>query len=290
MLIESYREKLPVNRMCELMKVGRTAYYHGRRKDGANSINTLNSNPKQETEDIASQHEAYGYRRITAELKKRGWTINHKKVLRIMRELNLIRKKRPRRPDNKKAHSLPVYPNLIRDFRPSDINQLWVADITYVRLRYEFCYLAAILDAFSRKVVGWALRDNLAAELALSALRMALVRRSIGPGLIHHSDQGVQYASSDYVNLLRNHDILISMSAKGNPGENAMAESFIATLKKEEVNLSEYDDITEALGRIGHFIEEVYNRKRLHSSIGYLSPVEFESSLENNLTKESVLI
>lgn len=287
MLIDERRGELPLHRMCELMKVGKTSYYYWRSK-GLKNKDLKDENLNEEIKKIAFENIAYGYRRITHELRKRGQIVNSKKVLRLMRVKNLTRKKREKRPKSSLSHSLQVYPNLIKDFLPSDINQLWVADITYIRLKYGFCYLAAIIDSFSRKVVGFTLKDNLSTQLTLSALRMALSRRSICPGLIHHSDQGVQYASKEYLNLLMSHGILISMSKKGNPGENAMAESFIATLKKEEVYLSEYDDITEALICIGRFIEDVYNRKRLHSSIGYLSPVEFETMLENNLVIENV--
>ncbi|MEW6457233.1 MAG: IS3 family transposase [Acidobacteriota bacterium] len=287
MLIEEYRGHLPVRRMCELMNVSRSAYYNFKNKDWPNK-DLKDLALKEEIEKVALFHSGYGSRRITYELRKRGKLINHKKVLRLMRELRLTKKKKHRKPNENLTHNLPVYPNLIKDFLPSDINQLWVADITYIRLRYGFCFLSAILDAFSRRVVGWALRDNLSAELALSALRMALIRRVIGPRLIHHSDQGVQYASKEYVNLLKSHGILISMSTKGCPQENAMAESFISTIKKEEVYLSEYDNITEALNCMGHFIEDLYNRKRLHSSIGYLSPVEFEDRLGNELYIENV--
>jgi len=173
-------------------------------------------------------------------------------------------------------HELRIYPNLARELKPSGLNQLWVADITYIRLLLEFVYLAVILDAFSRRVIGWALGRTLEAELAVAALRMAIGRGRVTPGLVHHSDRGVQYASKDYVELLTEHDILISMSRRGNPYDNAQAESFIKTLKYEEVYRNEYLNFADAGRRIGKFIESVYNQKRLHSALGYLPPAEFE--------------
>lgn len=282
MLIDEYKERLPVERMCELTQVARSAYYNWFFKMPREDESQLESRLCQEIESIVLEFSGYGYRRVTAELRRRGQAVNHKKVLRVMRE-NSLTKKRKRHgvATTDSCHGLPIYPNLAKEFIPSAIDKLWVADITYIRLKYEFVYLAALLDAFSRRVVGWALRDTLSRDLSLSALRMALVRRDFDPGLIHHSDRGVQYACKEYVDLLESHSILISMSARGNPYENAQAESFIATLKKEEVYLFEYENIKEAQSRIGYFIEDVYNRKRLHSSLGYLPPAEFESKLQS---------
>ena len=175
-------------------------------------------------------------------------------------------------------HHLPVYPNLAREMNPLAINQLWVADITYIRLRTEFVYLAVVLDAFSRRVIGWALGRRLEAELAVTALRMALIARQPGLGLVHHSDRGVQYASQDYTDLLKQHKVAISMSRKSNPYDNAACESFMKTLKYEEVYRNEYRDFAEAHASIGEFLERVYNRQRLHSALGYLPPAEFENS------------
>lgn len=278
MLIDEYGGRLPVARMCKLVRVSRSAYHNWKGNKSKSRSYPKETDLRREIEKIVLELPGYGYRRVTAELKRRGHSINRKKVLRIMRENNLIKKKKRRYVSTTdSAHGLPIHPNLAKEFVPTGINQLWVADITYIHLRFEFVYLAAILDAFSRKVVGWALRNTLSQELSLSALRMALARRSFDPGLIHHSDQGVQYASKEYVNLLRDYGIIISMSAKGNPYENAQAESFIATLKREEVYLFDYENIAEALRRIGCFIEDIYNTKRLHSSLGYLPPAEFES-------------
>ena len=226
---------------------------------------------------LALEMPAYGYRRITAALRRAGWVVNHKRVLRLMRADNLLclrRRAFVRTTDS--DHELRVYPNLARAMKLSGLNQLWVADLTYIRLQLEFVYLAVILDAFSRRVIGWALGRTLEAKLALEALRMALSRGRVAPGLVHHSDRGVQYASKDYIELLAEQGILISMSRRGNPYDNAQAESFIKTLKYEEVYRTEYLDFADAWRRIGHFLESVYNQKRLHSALGYLPPAEFE--------------
>jgi putative transposase len=229
---------------------------------------------------IAVEMPAYGYRRLTAALQRAGWEVNHKRVLRLMRADNLLcLRKRAFVRTTDSDHDLQVYPNLARELQVTGLNQLWVADITYIRLLLEFVYLAVILDAFSRRVIGWALGRTLEAELALAALRMALARGRVAPGLVHHSDRGVQYASQDYVALLTEHDILISMSRRGNPYDNAQAESFMKTLKYEEVYRTEYLDFRDARRRIGRFIESVYNQKRLHSALGYLPPAEFEQQL-----------
>ena len=185
------------------------------------------------------------------------------------------------------GHGLPVYPNLARTLMLTGLDQLWVADITYVRLELEFVYLAVILDAFSRRVIGWALRRTLEAALTLEALRKALARRRPAPGLVHHSDRGVQYASADYTQLLKDHGIRISMSRKANPWDNAACESFMKTLKYEEVYRTEYRDLAEAQGGVGVFLEKVYNQKRLHSALGYLPPAEFERGLRTQNTKEA---
>ena len=231
-------------------------------------------------QNIALEMRSYGYRPITKELHRRGVIANHKRVLRLMRADNLLCLRRHafvRTTDSN--HSLTVYPNLARGLALSNINQLWVADITYIRLRREFVYLAVILDAYSRRCIGWALSRHIDTELALAALRMALQTRNIQPGLMHHSDRGVQYASKDYVALLQEHKIRISMSRTGNPYDNAKAERFMRTLKYEEVHMNDYETLAEVLASVRHFIEAVYNLKRLHSAIGYLPPVEFEASL-----------
>jgi len=231
---------------------------------------------------IALEMPAYGYRPITRELRRRGLSINAKVVLRLLREDNLLcRRPRGFVAPTASKHRFTVYPNLASDLVLSDINQLWVADITYIRLKRDFIYLAAVLDAYSRRCIGWALARYIDARLSLAALKMALQNRSFRPGqLMHHSDQGVQYACYDYVQVLQQHQIIISMSRPGTPYDNARIERFIRTLKYEEVYLNDYDTFAEVLISLEHFIEAVYNHKRLHSAIGYLPPAEFEASLQ----------
>jgi transposase InsO family protein len=227
---------------------------------------------------VALESPAYGYRRITAELQQRGFVVNHKRVLQMMREDNLLCvRSRSFVITTDSRHGLPVYPNLAREIQPTAINQLWVADITYIRLRAEFVYLAVVLDAYSRRVIGWALGRTLEAHLAKEALRMALTERNPPPGLVHHSDRGVQYASLDYIEMLKQHQAIIRMSRKANPYDNAACESFMKTLKYEEVYRNEYRDFQEAQARLAEFLDRVYNQKRLHSALGYLPPAEFEN-------------
>ena len=235
---------------------------------------------RSQIQTIALEMRAYGYRPITAELHRRGVKVNHKCVLRLLREDNLLclrQRAFVRTTDSR--HNLMVYANLTRDLVLSNINQLWVADITYIRLLREFIYLAVLLDAFSRRCIGWAISRHIDTQLTLLALQMALNTRTIHPGLIHHSDQGVQYAATDYVAMLHEHKIEISMSRTGNPYDNAKAERFMRTLKYEEIYMNDYETLAEVRASIEHFIEAVYNRKRLHSAIGYRPPVEFEASL-----------
>jgi len=263
--------------MCLLAGVSRAGYYR----------HWQLSRPRQEetalrdrVQRLALANRHYGYRRLTAELKREGWTVNHKRVLRIAREDNLLcLRRRTFVPQTTQSdHRYKIYPNLARRLEPMAPNQLWVADITYIRLDEAFVYLAVILDAFSRKVIGWALNDHLKASLALSALRMALASRTIIAGsLIHHSDRGIQYACSDYVAELSQHGILPSMSRPGCPYDNAMAESFMKTLKQEEVDGTNYRDLDHVRVAMSEFLEDVYNRKRLHSALGYRPPAEFEA-------------
>jgi transposase InsO family protein len=235
---------------------------------------------RSEMQKIALQWPAYGYRRIHRELLRRGWKVNHKRVLRLMRVDNLLcLRKRKFILTTDSKHKLPIYPNLAQDMVLTGINQLWVADITYVRLQVEFVFLAVLLDAFSRSCVGWALQRSLETTLVLEALRMALKQRRPRPGLVHHSDRGVQYAANDYTDQLEAHGIRISMSRRGNVYDNALAESFIKTLKYEEVYRTEYHNLEEAKASMQQFLEKVYNQKRLHSALGYRSPREFEKSL-----------
>lgn len=263
--------------MCELAQVSRAGWYrYGKPEPPAHRDVEL----RDAIQKIALEWPAYGSRRITAELKRRGWVANRKRVQRVMREDNLLcLRKRKFVVTTDAAHPWPVYRNLAQSMVLTGVDQLWLADITYIRLLEEFIYLAVILDAYSRRAIGWALDRTLEAELTLQALRMALARRTVSPGLVHHSDRGVQYASGDYTGLLRGHGIQISMSRKANPWDNAACESFLKTLKCEEVYRIEYRDLAHARSRIREFLETIYNRKRLHSSLGYLSPAEFERGL-----------
>jgi len=269
---------LSVERMCRLADVSRAGYYrHWRASAPAREETAL----RDRIQHLTLGHRHYGYRRIGALLRREGWSANHKRVLRLMRADNLLclRRRRafvPATTDSR--HRWRIWPNLARRLEPTAPNQLWVADITYVRLAEEFAYLAVVLDAYSRRAVGWALADHLRASLTLRALEMALASRSVeGGGLIHHSDRGVQYACDAYVKQLGAHGIQPSMSRVAYPYDNAMAESFMKTLKHEEVDGRAYRDIGTARQALGRFIDEVYNRQRLHSALGYLSPDEFEA-------------
>ena len=262
--------------MCELADVSRAGFYRFSPKEKGKADMEL----REAMQRIALEFPSYGWRRMTAELKRRGWAVNHKRVYRIMCEDNLLcLRKRKFIVTSDSNHPFPVYPNLAASLKPTGLNQLWVADITYIRLQVEFVFLAVILDAFSRRAVGWALGRTLQTELTLAALQMALKQRQPAPGLVHHSDRGVQYAAKDYVALLRNHGFQISMSRRGNPFDNAMCESFLKTLKYEQVYREDYRVFEEAESGIEHFIDDIYNEKRLHSALGYQPPAEFERSL-----------
>lgn len=266
--------EISIEKLCELMGVSRSWYYERpSAKEKANKKVKL----RDAMERIVLEFPGYGYRRVTAALRREGWTVNHKRVLRVMRQESLLcQLKRRFKVTTDSAHSFRRYPNLIKGVEVDGLDQVWISDITYVRLPATFCYLATILDAHSRKCVGWYLSHSIDTRLTLWALEMALSSRRHDSGLIHHSDQGVQYASSEYALRLEEAGIRISMAAVGNPYENAKAESFFKTLKTEEVYLKDYENFEEAEQNIGQFIEKVYNQKRLHSSLGYLPPVEFE--------------
>jgi len=269
-------QRLSIERMVELGRISRSGFY--RFDEGAKPDRDMDL--RDAIQRIALEWPSYGRPRITAELRRRGWTVNAKRVHRLLREDNLLCvRKRKFMVTTDSNHGRKVYPNLARDMVLTGMDQLWRADITYIRLREEFVFLAVILDAFSRRVIGWALDRNMEDGLTLTALRMALSQRSIQPGLVHHSDRGSQYASNDYTDLLKANQIDISMSRKGNPWDNAACESFMKTLKYEEVLRNEYRDLAEARASIREFLEKVYNQKRLHSALGYLPPVEFEAQL-----------
>ncbi len=291
MLIEKHNNPPSINHACSCLGVSRSGYSGWMRRQQSCAKDPSEMKLKDEMQKIAVEFSRYGYRRMAKELQRRGFQVNHKRILRLMREDNLLCAKRLFRPQTTDSnHSLRVYPNLAKDLNVTGLNQLWVADITYIRLIGEFVYLAVIIDVSSRRCVGWELDRNIDTQLTLNALDMALENRKDMDlsGLIHHSDQGVQYAANDYVDRLKEYRIRISMSRKGNPYDNAFAESFIKTLKYEEVYLREYESYAEAKRNIREFIEEVYNEKRLHSSIGYLPPNEFE--MEVNLKRTTTKV
>lgn len=280
-VIKHESPQLPAQRKCEIVGITRSSYYRSLKSSLVNNQDEIKL--RAQIQEICLTMPRYGYRRVTAELRRRSHFVNHKCVLRLMREDNLLCLKKKhwiRTTDS--THGYRIYPNLAQEINLTHPNQLWVADITYVRLVREFIYVAIILDAFSRRVIGWALSRHLDAQLSISALNMALATRTVMPGLIHHSDQGVQYAATAYINLLKAYSVSVSMSRRGNPYDNAIAESFMKTLKYEEVHLNEYETFNDAYENIGRFIEELYNLKRLHSALKYKPPIEFENDFLNS--------
>jgi len=271
----SRQGSLSIERMCKLAGVSRATFYRSLREQ----------QPVEEEMEVRSaiqqmvleHRRRYGYRRITVELRRRGMAVNHKRVLRMMREDNLLAVQ-PRAfvVTTDSDHGLEVYLNLAGRMQLTGIDQLWVADITYIRLKAEFVYLAVILDGFSRRVVGWSLDRTLTARLAIATLDQAIAERHPFPGLVHHSDRGVQYACAEYVGVLKKHGMIPSMSRPANPYDNASCESFIKTLKREEIYARRYDNLEHLRANIAEFIAEYYNRQRLHSALGYQSPEEFE--------------
>jgi putative transposase len=277
--------QVSIEEACGAAQVSRAGYY---RFFDEHAPQQAETELRDRIQRVALKNRCYGYRRVVAELRLQGIFVNHKRVLRVMREDNLLSlRKRKFVVTTDSRHGRPAYPNLIAGLELTAPNQVWVADITYIRLREEFIFLAVVLDAFSRRVVGWELGESLQVALAIRALNRALADRAVPVGIIHHSDQGVQYASADLVDRLLDLGFQISMSRKGAPWENGRAESFIKTLKAEEVSLKQYRDIEQARRSIGHFLEEVYNQRRLHSALGYLPPVAFEIRFATERAEEA---
>lgn len=262
------REDYPTNRVCDVLELPRSSFYYQPRSGSDEALRAAIT-------QVAGDWPTYGYRRVTAMLRRAGWTVNHKRVQRLLRELGLqmSRQAQKRRTTNSN-HAFPRYPNLVQDLSIVQPDQVWVADITYIRLRREWVYLAVLMDVFTRAIRGWHLARSLEGDLTLLALRRALTDHLPE---IHHSDQGVQYAATNYVALLTQHGVRLSMAAVGKPEDNGFAERLMRTIKEEEVDLSDYHDYADAYRHIGRFLDEVYMHKRIHSALGYLTPVEFES-------------
>jgi len=275
-MVQQASPQVSIGQLCAWLGVSRSWYYaHPPADKYAEPDVAL----REAIEQIVLEFPGYGYRRVTHALRRAGWQVNHKRVLRVMREEALLcHLKRHFLVTTDSAHGYQTYPNLLNKVVLTRPDQAWVADITYIRLPTAFVYLACVLDAFSRRCVGWKRSRQIDTRLTLAALEMALATRQPPPGLIHHSDRGVQYASTEYVARLEQVQARMSMSATGNPYDNAKAESFFKTLKHEEVYLNEYQTLADAQGHLGQFIEDVYNTKRLHSSLGYLPPAEFEAA------------
>lgn len=274
---------LSIERMCQIGQVSRASFYRTLKEQ---SSGDEDMEVRSEIQKIVLEHRRrYGYRRVTAELRRRGLRVNHKRVARLMREDNLLAVQ-PRAfvATTTSDPTLEVYLNLATRMKLTGTNQLWVADITYIRLKSEFVYLAVILDAYSRKVVGWSLERTLAADLPLAALKNAIAQRQPSPGLVHHSDRGVQYAAGDYIGMLNKHQIIPSMSRPANPYDNASCESFFKTLKREEIYANAYRNLNHLKENIEEFIERYYNRCRLHSALGYRPPEEFEAAAQPETT------
>jgi len=270
--------KLNVERMCQLAGVNRAGFYRSLQSE---RVVEEDMEVRSTIQKIFAEHRRrYGYRRVSAELRRRGMQVNHKRVARLMREDNLLAVQ-PKTfvVTTDSEHQLEVYLNLASRMKLTGVNQLWVADFTYIRLQREFVFLAVILDAYSRKVVGWELDRTLTARLPLAALNKALAERKPPPGLVHHSDRGIQYAAAAYVSVLGQHGVIPSMSRPANPYDNASCESFMKTLKREEIYANEYRDLDHLREQVADFLDHYYNRVRLHSALGYRPPVEFEQIL-----------
>jgi transposase InsO family protein len=275
-MVQQAYPQVSIRQLCAWLGVSRSWYYAHPPTDDPSERDTA---LREAIEQIVLKFPGYGYRRVTQALRREGWQVNHKRVLRVMREESLLcQLQRHFVVTTNSAHGYQTYPNLLAEAVLTGVDQAWVADITYIRLPTAFVYLACVLDAFSRRCVGWKLSRQIDTRLTLAALEMALATRQPAPGLIHHSDRGVQYASTEYIARLEQVPAQVSMSATGNPYDNAKAESFFKTLKHEEVYLKEYQTLADAQAHLGQFIEDVYNTKRLHSSLGYLPPAEFEAA------------
>jgi putative transposase len=261
--------------MCHLAGVSRAGYYRQLEESAPDEAEMAARTAIQEI--VLRHHRRYGYRRVTAELRRRGMAVNHKRVLRLMQSDNLLAVRfRKFFPTTDSSHDYPVYVNLAARMMLTGVNQLWVADLTYIRLQREFVFLAVVIDRFSRKAIGWALDRSLAARVAVAALQHAIAQRQPPPGVVHHSDQGTQYASAEYVAVLKASQIVPSMSRPGNPYDNAFCESFMKTLKQEEIYCNQYANFEELSQHLEEFIGAYYNRQRLHSALGYRTPEEFE--------------
>jgi transposase InsO family protein len=285
----SMQGNLSIERMCQLASVSRAGFYRSLQEQKPVEEDMAVRSAIQEI--FATHKRRYGYRRVSAELRRRGMLVNHKRVARLMREDNLLAVQPTAFVITTDSdHDLEVYLNLASRMKLTGINQLWVADITYIRLHREWVFLAVILDAFSRKVVGWELDRTLTARLPLAALEKAIAERKPPPGVVHHSDRGVQYASVAYVGLLRKHSMIPSMSRPANPYDNASCESFIKTLKREEIYANEYRDMEHLREKMVEFIDNYYNRVRLHSALGYQPPEEFEQALTPAATSQGATL
>jgi putative transposase len=281
-MIEQLKTEYPIQVICDVIGYSRSQYYYQpneAKQEKEKALKKAMARPSKGTADVAGRYPTYGYRRITKQLQREGWVVNHKRISRLMREMGLLAKKRVRRKrTTNSVHGYKRYPNLVKQLVVVRPEQVWVADITYIRLREEFVYLAVLMDVFTRSIRGWHLDRTMEKSLTITALEKAFERYIPE---IHHSDQGVQYAANDYVKMLENHEIEISMAGVGKAYENGYAERLMRTIKEEEVDLSEYRNFNEVYERIEEFLEEVYMNKRIHSSLSYLTPSEFEEQWRN---------
>ncbi len=273
-------EKYPITQISEVLEVARSTYYHRRAPSDEQEV-------RQAIEAVAAEYPRYGYRRITHQLRRQGQVVNHKRVERIMREHGLqVRRKAKRKGTTNSAHAFPRYPNLVEHLEIVHPDQVWVCDITYIGLLEEFVYLAVLMDVFTRGIRGWHLGRNLDQSLTLRALEQALTSHTPE---IHHSDQGVQYAATAYTARLQAAGVQISMAEVGAAWQNGYAERLMRTIKEEEVDLSDYVNYADAVRQVGRFLDEVYMHKRIHSSLGYLTPAEFESQWREQQTQQTTI-